>query len=64
MILVVIDDWHRVTDPAALAAMEFLLDRGCHHLQLLITSRSRTGLPISRMRVADELVEIDIAELC
>uniref|UniRef100_UPI003D94F979 protein kinase domain-containing protein n=1 Tax=Gordonia sp. B7-2 TaxID=3420932 RepID=UPI003D94F979 len=64
VILVVVDDWHRVTDPAALAAMEFLLDHGCHHLQLLITSRSRTGLPISRMRVSDELVEIDIAELC
>ncbi|MEP9416098.1 protein kinase [Gordonia sp. VNQ95] len=63
-ILIVVDDWHRVTDPAAIASMEFLLEHGCHHLQLLITSRSRIGLPVSRMRVADELVEIDIAELC
>lgn len=62
--LVIVDDWHRVTDPAAVASMDFLLEHGCHHLQLLITSRSRTRLPISRMRVLDELVEIDIAQLC
>ncbi|MGV9709538.1 protein kinase domain-containing protein [Gordonia sp. NPDC003424] len=62
--VIIVDDWHRVTDPAAIASMDFLLEYGCHHLQLLITSRSRTGLPISRMRVLDELVEIDIAGLC
>ncbi|GAB90720.1 serine/threonine-protein kinase [Gordonia rhizosphera] len=63
-VAVIIDDWHRVTDPAAIAAMGFLLEHGCHHLQVIITSRSRSGLPISRMRVSDELVEIDIAGLC
>ncbi|MGY4098832.1 protein kinase domain-containing protein [Nocardia sp. R16R-3T] len=58
-VAVVIDDWHRVTSPTTIAAMEFLLDRGCHHLRMVITSRSRKGLPLGRMRVRDELVEID-----
>lgn len=56
---VVIDDWHRATDPATLAAMEFLLDNGCHHLKFVVTSRTRSGLPLNRMRVHDELNEID-----
>ncbi|WP_040531754.1 serine/threonine-protein kinase [Gordonia rhizosphera] len=61
---VIVDDWHRVTNAASIRAMDFLLERGCHHLQVIITSRSQSGLPISRMRVQDELVEIDIAGLC
>lgn len=61
---IVIDDWHRVTDPAAQSALDFLLAHSCHHLQVVISSRSVAGLPMSRMRVADELVEIDIAGLC
>ncbi len=60
----IVDDWHRVTNAASIGAMDFLLERGCHHLQVVVTSRSRSGLPISRMRVQDELVEIDIAGLC
>ncbi|WP_433193658.1 protein kinase domain-containing protein [Nocardia sp. CA-107356] len=60
---VVIDDWHQVTDRDALAAMEFLLDNACHHLRIIVTSRSPAGLPISRMRVRDELVEIDSDDL-
>ena len=55
----VIDDWHRVTDTATSAALGFLLDNGCHHLQIIVTSWSRAGLPLSRLRIRDELVEID-----
>ncbi|MET8877099.1 protein kinase [Nocardia sp. NPDC004604] len=58
-IAVVIDDWHQVDSPATLAAMEFLLDNGSHHLRWIVTSRTRTGLPLGRMSVQDELVEID-----
>jgi serine/threonine-protein kinase PknK len=58
-VALIIDDWHRVTDAATIAALGGLLDRGCHHLQVIVTSRSRTGLPMSKLRVADELVEID-----
>ncbi|MGX6508712.1 protein kinase domain-containing protein [Rhodococcus sp. SJ-2] len=58
-LVVIIDDWHRVTDPATIAALAFLLDNGCHHLQVMVVGRTRAGLPVSRMRVLDELVEID-----
>ncbi|WZU34071.1 Serine/threonine-protein kinase PknK [Rhodococcus ruber] len=62
-LVVIIDDWHRVTDPATVAAMAFLLDNACHHLQLVVVGRTRSGLPTSRMRVRDELVEIDYEQL-
>ncbi len=58
-LVVIIDDWHRVTDSATIAAMAYLLDNGCHHLQVMVVGRTRAGLPVSRMRVLDELVEID-----
>ena len=62
-LVVIIDDWHRVDDPATIAAMAFLLDNGCHHMQLVVVGRTRAGLPTSRMRVRDELVEIDYEAL-
>lgn len=62
-VTLVVDDWHLITSPETVAALDFLLEQGCHHLQLLVTSRSRAGLPLSRMRVRDELVEIDSAVL-
>src|ERR1700752_1215818 len=58
-IALVIDDWQRVTDPATTAALGFLLEHGCHHLQVIVTSWSRAGLPLSKLRIRDELVEID-----
>jgi ATP/maltotriose-dependent transcriptional regulator MalT len=55
----VIDDWQRVSDIATTAALGFLLEHGCHHLQIIVTSWSRAGLPVSKLRMRDELVEID-----
>jgi serine/threonine-protein kinase PknK len=62
-IAVVIDDWHRVSDAQSIGALGFLLDHGCHHLQVIVTSWSHAGLPVSRLRIHDELVEIDSASL-
>jgi ATP/maltotriose-dependent transcriptional regulator MalT len=56
---VVIDDWHRVSDPQTAAALGFLLEHGCHHLQVVVTSWSRAGIPLSKLRIRDEVVEID-----
>jgi serine/threonine-protein kinase PknK len=56
---VVIDDWHRVSDARTIAALGFLIDNGCHHLQLIVTSWSGTGLPLGKLRIHDELIEID-----
>ncbi|WP_227981605.1 serine/threonine-protein kinase [Nocardia spumae] len=62
-VVVIIEDWHRVTDADTTAALRFLLDNACHHLQLLITSREMIGVPLSAIRVRDELIEIDSAAL-
>ena len=62
-VVVILDDWHRVSDTATIEALDFLLDSACHHLQVIVTSRTQAGLPMSRMRVRDELVEIDSAAL-
>jgi serine/threonine-protein kinase PknK len=58
-IALVIDDWHRVSDPGTAAALGFLLEHGCHHMQIIVTSWSRARLPVSRLRIQDELIEID-----
>src|SRR5258708_19294284 len=44
--------------------MDFLLEHCCDNLQVVVKSRKRSGLPLSRMRVRDELVEIDVGALC
>ncbi|WP_405133902.1 protein kinase domain-containing protein [Nocardia sp. NBC_01388] len=62
-VVVVVDDWHRVTDTGAHRVMDSLLDNGCHHLRFVVTSRERAGLPLSRLQVADELVEIGCEQL-
>jgi serine/threonine-protein kinase PknK len=59
----IIDDWHRVSGSPAARILGFLLDNGCHHLQLVVTSRNQAGLPISQLRVRDELTEIDATAL-
>ncbi|MGA9677064.1 MAG: protein kinase [Mycobacterium sp.] len=62
-ITLVVDDWHRVSDSQTIAALGFLLEHGCHHLQLIVTSWSHAGLPVSKLRLRDELVEIDCEAL-
>ncbi|NEW37545.1 protein kinase [Nocardia cyriacigeorgica] len=60
---VVLDDWQRITGPDSVAAVRFLLDHGCHHLPLVVTSTSTADLPLSRLRINGELVDIDVDAL-
>ncbi|MFD6064211.1 protein kinase domain-containing protein [Rhodococcus wratislaviensis] len=62
-VALVIDDWHRVSNEDTRSALTFLLEHGCHHLHLIVTSRTRLGLPLSRMQVHNELIEIDSAAM-
>lgn len=62
-VVLVVEDWHRIADAGAQRVMDALLDNGCHHLRFVITSRERSGLPLSRLQVRDELVEIGAREL-
>jgi ATP/maltotriose-dependent transcriptional regulator MalT len=63
-VAIIVDDWHRVTAPGVIAAMAFLLEHSGYNIHVVVASRSRSGLPVSRMRVRDELTEIDVAALC
>ncbi|MFE6926018.1 protein kinase [Nocardia sp. NPDC057663] len=60
---IVVEDWHFVTSDSTRAAIRFLLEKGCHHLQWIITSRTKSGLPLGTLRVQGELVEIDSTTL-
>jgi ATP/maltotriose-dependent transcriptional regulator MalT len=55
----VMEDWHRVDNTQTTDALAYLLENGCHHLHLIVTSRTRAGLPLSTMAVQGELMEID-----
>ncbi|MQY31487.1 serine/threonine-protein kinase [Nocardia aurantia] len=57
-VIVVIDDWHRVTDLGAHRVLAALLDNGSPRLRFVVVTRERSGLPASRLRVRDELTEI------
>jgi serine/threonine-protein kinase/serine/threonine-protein kinase PknK len=59
----VLDEWHRVDSPETIAALAYLVENCCHHLHVVVTSRARTGLPLSTLRVQGELVEIDASQL-
>ncbi|KRE59383.1 hypothetical protein ASG92_22390 [Arthrobacter sp. Soil736] len=62
-IVVVLDDWHLVTDKRTLDVIERLLDAGGAHLSFIITSRTRSGLPLGRLMVRGQLVEVDAVSL-
>jgi ATP/maltotriose-dependent transcriptional regulator MalT len=59
----VLDDWHRVDNAETTNALAYLLENCCHHLHVIVGSRSRTGLPLATLRVQGELGEIDASLL-
>ena len=63
LMTLVIDDWHLVTGKATIGALRYLLDNICAGLTVVVTGRNQVGLPMSRMRMQDELVEIDATAL-
>jgi len=62
-ITLVIDDWQRVSDSQTTDALRFLINHGGDYLQIIVNSWSRARLPLSRLRLRDELVEIDCEKL-
>jgi ATP/maltotriose-dependent transcriptional regulator MalT len=62
-VTLVVDDWHRVSDSQTSDALRFLIEHGGDQLQLIVTSWSRARLSLSKLRLRDELVEIDCEEL-
>ncbi|MET8199532.1 LuxR C-terminal-related transcriptional regulator [Micromonospora taraxaci] len=62
-VLLILDDLHRVADPAALSGLEFLLRHAEQRLRLVIGARAGLHLPLHRLRLAGELTEIGPDEL-
>ncbi|SCG72810.1 LuxR family transcriptional regulator, maltose regulon positive regulatory protein [Micromonospora siamensis] len=62
-VLLVLDDLHRITDPAALTGLEFLLRHAEQRLRLVAGARTDLPLPLHRFRLAGELTELGPAEL-
>ncbi len=61
--LLVLDDFHLVTEPAILDGVGYLLRAARPALHLVISSRMDPLLPLHRFRLAGELAEIRAAEL-
>ncbi|GGO17358.1 helix-turn-helix transcriptional regulator [Micromonospora parathelypteridis] len=57
-VLLILDDLHRIADPAALTGLEFLLRHAGQRLRLVIGARAGLHLPLHRLRLAGELTEI------
>ncbi|WP_422736310.1 LuxR C-terminal-related transcriptional regulator [Micromonospora sp. WMMD729] len=62
-VLLVLDDLHRITDPAALTGLEFLLRHSGQRLRLVVGARAGLPLALHRLRLAGELTEIGRDEL-
>ncbi|MFV2101306.1 LuxR C-terminal-related transcriptional regulator [Micromonospora sp. LOL_024] len=62
-VVLVVDDLHRIGDPAALVGLEFLLRHAGQRLRLVAAGRTGLPLAVHRLRLAGELTEIGPAEL-
>jgi LuxR family maltose regulon positive regulatory protein len=62
-VVLVLDDYHVITNTAIHETVAFFLDRLPPAFRLLIASRSDPPLPLARMRARGELLEIRAAEL-
>ncbi|NJP32909.1 AAA family ATPase [Micromonospora sp. HSS6-12] len=62
-VLLVLDDLHRITDPAAVSGLEFLLRHAEQRLRLVVGARAGVPLPVHRWRLAGELTELGPDEL-
>jgi LuxR family maltose regulon positive regulatory protein len=57
------DDYHTITLQDIHAAVAFLLDHMPPHMHIVMTTRADPPLPLARLRVRSQLVEVRAAEL-
>ena len=62
-ILLVLDDYHLIRGDAVNAALRFLVEHQPPNLHLILLSREDPPLPLSRLRVRGQLVELREADL-
>jgi LuxR family maltose regulon positive regulatory protein len=62
-VIVVLDDFHEVRDPAILDGVRFLLRHAPPQLRLVVASRADPQLPLPRLRTSGQLAELRAATL-
>jgi LuxR family maltose regulon positive regulatory protein len=62
-LVLVLDDYHAITDPEIHAGMALLLEHRPPHLHFVLAARTPPPLPLGRLRVAGELAELRTDEL-
>jgi len=63
-ITIALDDFHHINDVNILQALSFFIKHMPNHWQMLISSRAATQLPISSLRIKQQLFELTIDALC
>ncbi|MBA4025816.1 MAG: hypothetical protein C0482_26000 [Gordonia sp.] len=58
-IVVVLDDFHHITDPAALDSINRVAEYRIPQLRLVLVSRTEPDLRLSRLRLLDDVADID-----
>ncbi|MGY1726992.1 LuxR C-terminal-related transcriptional regulator [Geodermatophilus sp. SYSU D01062] len=62
-VLVVLDDYHLIADESVHHSLAALLDHAPSSLHVVISSRTDPPLPVSRLRVAGQLVDVRAQQL-
>jgi LuxR family maltose regulon positive regulatory protein len=63
VMVVILDDYHWITDPVCHETIEFLVERQPANLSLVVSSRMDPALPLARVRASRELLELRAADL-
>jgi LuxR family transcriptional regulator, maltose regulon positive regulatory protein len=61
--MLVLDDYHLISDEASRAVVQFLLDHGPTSLHILVSTRADPSIALGSLRAAGQLVEIRSADL-
>ncbi len=61
--ILVLDDLHTVTDPDALASLDYALAQMPSHARVMVSTRVDPPLSLARMRAAQQLIELRMSDL-
>jgi LuxR family maltose regulon positive regulatory protein len=62
-ILLVLDDYHNVSNPDIDSSLAFLIERMPEKLRLIVTTREEPNLPLARWRSLERVVELGLDDL-
>ncbi len=61
--VLVLDDYHTLSDPAVHAVMSFIIDHQPPQMHLVLTTRKDPPLPLARLRARGQLTELRLNDL-